>query len=251
MSFRALIVDDEPPAREKLAYFLKSESDFDVVGEAGNGVEALEQIELLKPDVVFLDIQMPELDGISVAANLEDCDDLKIVFVTGFNEFAIQAFELNAVDYLLKPYDRERLQKSLQRLRRRQSQNRPTLDKLISDYRSGEVYAEQLMFKTEADIRVINSADIQWAEASGNYVKICTRQTAFIARQTLVNFQSQLDPKSFVRIHRSHLVNVASVVQLSSLSKGDFELLLTDGTRLRLSRSYKDDFFALFDAPAP
>jgi two-component system, LytTR family, response regulator len=245
--WRVLIVDDEQPAREKLALFLSMTPDFEVVAQAKNGVEALECAELYRPDIIFLDIQMPKLDGLSVATNLQDQAAIKIVFVTGFNQHAIKAFELNALDYLLKPFDKGRLQKTLERLRLQSTNTHQySMAKLVKDYRNEQEYAEQLMFKTDNAIEIVQVDNIEWVESSGNYVKVCLINNAFIARQTLNSVQSQLDPKKYLRIHRSYLVNLAMVEQAVAISKGDFELVLGSGTHLKLSRNYQKQFFENF-----
>ncbi len=244
---RVLIVDDEEPARKKLKIFLATESDFEIVAEAKNGLEALQLVDENHPDVIFLDIQMPKLDGLAVASNLEHKPNTRIVFVTGYNEYAIKAFELNAVDYLLKPYDRGRLCKTLERIRDRTHTDTPySISKLVRDYRSEQIYPQQLLVKTENSIEVVKTAKIEWVESCANYVKICLPDNVFIARQTLTMLQSQLDPKSFVRIHRSHIINLAAVKKVIPLSKGDYHLHLKDGTKLRLSRNYRERFFQQF-----
>jgi len=245
---KVLVVDDEPAARQKLIHFLKEHVDFEVVAEAKNGIEALECIEEFNPSLVFLDIQMPKLDGISVASNLEFNKDIAIVFVTGFNEYAIKAFELNAVDYLLKPYDKARLAKTINRFREFSGKIQDfDIPKLVQDYRAEQHYPKTLLFKAEGSIEVAQADEIQWIESSGNYIKVCLERTAFIARQTLTGAQSQLDPNIFVRIHRSHVININEVVQVVPISKGDHTLILKSGTELRLSRAYGDNFFRLFE----
>jgi len=242
-----LVVDDEPAARQKLIFFLQEHKDFRVVAQAKNGIEALECIEQYSPALVFLDIQMPLLDGMSVASNLEYSKDIAIVFVTGFNEYAIKAFELNAVDYLLKPYDKGRLAKTLTRFREYTGTiSEYNIPKIIQDYRAEQHFPEKLLFKSEGTIEVVSAEEIQWIESSGNYVKVCLERTAFIARQTITTVQSQLDPEQFVRVHRTHIVNKNEVATVEHISKGDYELTLKCGTKLRLSRGYKKRFFEVF-----
>lgn len=244
---KVLVVDDEPAARQKLIFFLKEHKDFEVIAQACNGVEALKSIEEYSPDLVFLDIQMPLLDGMSVASNLEYDKNTAIVFVTGFNEYAIKAFELNAVDYLLKPYDKGRLAKTLTRFREYTGTiSEYNIPKIIQDYRAEQHFPEKLLFKAEGTIEVVGANEIQWVESSGNYVKVCLERTAFIARQTLTTVQSQLNPEKFVRIHRTHIINIDQVTCAEHISKGDYELTLKCGTQLRLSRGYKKHFFELF-----
>ncbi|MBT6034867.1 MAG: response regulator transcription factor [Kordiimonadaceae bacterium] len=246
--FKVILIDDEPPARDKLRRLLAPHDDFEIIGEADNGVDGLQAIEDLSPDVIFLDIQMPRLDGLSVASNMQDNLNTRIVFTTGYNEHALRAFKLSAIDYLLKPFDKQRFGNTLNRIRNhkgaRAADNIPAL---IQDYRAQQSYPERMMLKTDDGIRVIGCNDIQWAEASGNYVKICLKDNVFIARQTLNGLQSQLDERKFVKIHRSHVVNVDAVSKVEPIGKGDYHIQLVDGETLRLSRGYNPDFFALFD----
>jgi two-component system LytT family response regulator len=242
-----LVVDDEPAARQKLVFFLQEHKDFRVVAQAKNGIEALECIDKYSPALVFLDIQMPLLDGMTVASNLEHNKDIAIVFVTGFNEYAIKAFELNAVDYLLKPYDKGRLAKTLTRFREYTGTiSEYNIPKIIQDYRAEQHFPEKLLFKSEGAIEVVSAEEIQWIESSGNYVKVCLERTAFIARQTITTVQSQLNPEQFVRVRRTHIVNKDEVATVDHISKGDYELTLKCGTKLRLSRGYKKRFFEVF-----
>lgn len=243
---KVLIVDDEPAARRKLRLFLSLVSGFIVVGEAQNGLEALEFIEKNEPDIVFLDIQMPQMGGIAVASNLEDNPDIRIVFVTAYNEFAVKAFELNAVDYLLKPFDKARFKKSIDRIKDRQKPDFPSMSSVLNDIESQSEYPKQLLFKTNSGLIVTRTDDVEWVESSGNYVKVCLKDDAFIARQTLLALQSQLDPKQFIRIHRSHLVNLLSVAKATALGKGDYTITLHSGVELKLSRSFEEEFFKVF-----
>lgn len=247
-SYRVIVVDDEAAARQKLIHFLKEHSDFEVVAEAKNGIEALECIDKFNPSLIFLDIQMPKLDGISVASNLELNKEIAIVFVTGFNDYAVTAFELNAVDYLLKPYDKARLAKTLNRFRKFSGKTQKfDIPKLVQDYRTDQHYPKTLLFKAEGSIEVVQADEVQWIESSGNYIKVCLERTAFIARQTLTGAQSQLNPTIFVRIHRSHVININEVIQITPISKGDHTLQLKSGTELKLSRAYQENFFKVFN----
>lgn len=248
-TYKVLIVDDEPAARQKLIHFLKSYDAFEIVAEAKNGIEALEYIETMQPDLVFLDIQMPKLDGLSVASNLEFNSNIAVVFVTGFNEYAIKAFELNAVDYLLKPYDKQRLAKTIHKyLNFSEKKVLVDIPKLVQDYRATQHFPKTLLFKAERSIEVVKADEIQWIESSGNYIKVCLERTAFIARQTLTGALSQLDPTIFVRIHRSHVINIYEIIKVDSLSKGDHLITLKSGTELKLSRAFTKVFFTIFTA---
>jgi two-component system LytT family response regulator len=238
---RALIVDDEPPARDKLRRWLGEEPDFTVIGEAAEGLAASAAIATLAPDVVFLDIQMPGMSGLEVAAQLEPDTAPLVVFVTAYDEHAIKAFELNAADYLLKPFDRDRLNKTLDRLRARGTEA-PNPAVRVARAQTGS--SERLLVPQGEGLQLIDAASIHWLEADDNYVRVHTAKTAFMLRRTLADLLVQLGEHRFVRIHKSAAVNVAEIRSLSPLFKGDHEVTLRSGAVLRLSRRYKD---ALFD----
>ena len=237
---RVLIVDDEAPARDKLRRWLSEPPDVEIVGECGDGLAAAEAIERLAPDVVFLDIQMPGLSGLEVAAQLEPATAPLIVFVTAFDEHAVKAFELDAVDYLLKPYDKDRLRKSLDRLRRRDP---AVASAAVRAARRRTGTSERLLVPQGESLELLDAAAIHWLEADDNYVHVHTAQATFMLRRTLADLLAQLGER-FARIHKSAAVNLAEVKALSPLFKGDHELELRSGATLRLSRRYKDELFA-------
>jgi two-component system, LytTR family, response regulator len=247
---RVLIVDDEEDARNKIALFLKKQAGFEVVGEAKDGEEALTLAYSLVPDLIFLDIQMPRTDGFTVAANLVDDPRIRVIFVTAYDRYAVGAFELNAVDYLLKPFDRERFESALKRFSRStcndQSERIPML---IKSYRENSHYPEKLVFRSDTGLELVSISRIEWVESSGNYVKVCLKDHAFLARQTMVSVQNQLPDTTFVRIHRSFLVNIDRVSRIRSLQKGDYEVEMESGAKLRLSRNYANDFLTRFRRP--
>src|SRR5262245_22713521 len=219
---RVLIVDDEAPARDKLRRWLGSHADIEIAGEAADGLAAAAAIENLAPDVVFLDIQMPGLSGLEVAAQLEIGSAPLLVFVTAFDEHAIRAFDLNAVDYLLKPYDRDRLEKSLHRLQdRRGAAARPAVHIARAQTRS----SERLLVPHGEQLELIDAAGILWLEADDNYVHVNTARTKYLVRRTLTDLLEQLGER-FVRIHKSTAVNLAEVASLAPLFKGDHEVRL-------------------------
>jgi len=240
---RVLIVDDEPPARDKLRRWLARHSDIALVGEADDGLATAAAIARLKPDAVFLDIQMPGLSGLEVAAQLEPADAPLLVFVTAFDEHAIKAFDLNAIDYLLKPYDEDRLQKTLARLRERQGIEPGTA--AVRSARSQTGPSDRLLVPQGEELQLIDTAAIHWLEADDNYVHVHTAQARFIVRRTLADLLAQLGAERFVRIHKSIAVNIAEIKTLSPLFKGDHEVTLRSGAVLRLSRRYKQELFAL------
>ncbi len=237
---RALVVDDEAPARDKLRRWLDAHEDIEVVAEAADGLAAAAAIADLAPDAVFLDIQMPGMSGLEVAAQLEPAAAPLIVFVTAFDEHAIKAFDLNAVDYLLKPYDRDRLDKTLQRLRGRRA---GTAGVAVATARARLGTSERLLVPQGDTLQLVDAALIHWLEADDNYVHVHTAQAKYLVRRTLTDLLAQFGDR-FIRIHKSTAVNLAEVQSLSPLFKGDHEVRLRGGPVLRLSRRYKDALFA-------
>jgi two-component system LytT family response regulator len=240
---RALIADDEWAARAKLQLWLAEQGDIEVVAQCVDGFDAAEQIGRAKLDVVFLDIQMPGLTGLEVAGQLEQSTAPLLVFVTAFNEHAIRAFELNAIDYLLKPYDKDRLLKTLARVRTR-TQDRAARSNAVATARAHTNSSERLLVPENGQLLLIDSASIEWIEADDNYVHVHTALRSHLLRRTLHDLLSQLGERQFVRIHKSTAVNVAAIASLVPLFKGDHEVQLRGGKTLRMSRRYKD---ALFD----
>jgi two-component system, LytTR family, response regulator len=239
---RALIVDDEAPARDKLGRWLAEHADITVAGESADGLAAAAALAALKPDVVFLDIQMPGMSGLELAAQLEPADAPLIVFVTAFDEHAIKAFDLNAVDYLLKPYDKDRLRKTLERLRRRRGGQGAGPAVQIARTQLGS--SERLLVPERDVLKLIDASSIHWLEADDNYVHVHTAGATYLLRRTLTDLLAQLGEQRFARIHKSAAVNLAEVASLSPLFKGDHEVQLRSGATLRLSRRFKDALFA-------
>ncbi len=240
---RTLIVDDEAPARDKLRRWLAEQSDIELIGEAADGIGAAQAIATLQPAVVYLDIQMPGLSGLEVAAQLEGTHAPLIVFVTAFDDHAIRAFDLDAVDYLLKPYDRERLQRTLVRVRERLSGAKRG-GSAITSARAQTGSSERLLVPRGEHLQLIDCSDIHWLEADDNYVHVHTGSQRYLLRRTLQDLLIQLGEQRFVRIHKSAAVNVAEIQSITPLFKGDHEIHLRSGATLRLSRRFKA---ALFD----
>ncbi len=245
LPLRTLVAEDEPLARKRLASLVMEFDQLQLVAEATSGLEALESIKKNRPDVVLLDIHMPYMLGTEVAAKIPSDMAIHIIFVTAYDDYAIKAFELNAIDYLLKPFDRSRFETTVERILKKEKTELAKVQRFIESADKKQPDAK-LLFKTSDGIKAIWPLDILWAESAGNYVKICTESDAFIARQTMSDFQSRLDENIFVRIHRSHVINLSAVKSLSALKKGDYEVSLIDGVTLRLSRHYKQRFFELF-----
>jgi two-component system, LytTR family, response regulator len=234
---RLLIVDDERPARAKLRHLLAQQDGITAVEEAADGIEALERIGSFRPDALLLDIEMPELSGIELAASLPDPAPL-VVFVTAYERYACQAFDADAIDYLLKPYDGERLARALTRLRKK-------LDTRPDGHQPALPPAplEQLLVSERGVTRVVRVADIQWIETADNYVVLHTAESAPLLRQTLAGLVERLGA-GFVRCHRRAAVAVGWIEKIVALDKGDGELLLRGGARVPCSRQYRADVMA-------
>ncbi len=232
---RVLIVDDEALARERLRGMLESEAGVEVVGECANGTDALTAIRFAQPDAVFLDIQMPGPDGLQVAALLPATGRPAIVFTTAHAQFALGAFDAAAVDYLLKPFDRDRLGQALARLR--------TLRRGRSPEAGGAteipVRSARLAFRTDGRIVFLRAEEIRWAEADDNYVTLHLASGRLLLRETLSMIEARLGVDAFIRINRSAVVNVDQIKELQPALHGDYTVLLRDGTRLPLSRSLR------------
>lgn len=250
---RVLIADDEAPARDKLRRWLTEQPDIELVAEAADGLTAARQIAELTPDVVFLDIRMPGLSGLEVAAQLEPASAPLVVFVTAYDEHAIKAFDLDAADYLLKPYDRDRLAKTLDRLRSRRAHPPAGAGTPSDDVRTAAAVrtaraqlgpCDRLLVPQGENLQLIDVAAIHWLEADDNYVHVHTADRKYLLRRTLTDLIDQLGDTRFARIHKSAAVHLAQIDTLSPLFKGDHEIRLRNGAVLRLSRRFKDEFFA-------
>ena len=242
---RTCIVDDEPLARKRLKNLLQDDREVDVVSICTNGKEAIKSIENVQPDLVFLDIQMPEIDGFDVLNNL-DMEELPfIIFVTAYDEFAVKAFEVHAVDYLLKPFDKGRFRIALERGKKsirssKSDEIRENLAGLIESIDKPASYVSRLMIKQSGRVFFINVDEIVWIEAAGNYVEIHTGEKKHLIRETMTNMVKKLDPELFSRIHRSTIVNIDKVEELQSWFHGDYQVLLETGKKLTMSRNYRD-----------
>ena len=248
---RALIIDDEPVAREYLQDLLHEREDVSVVGEAANGSEAVEAIQRERPDLIFLDIQMPELDGFDVLTRLSPDQLPVIIFVTAHDRYALQAFEANALDYLLKPFDRPRFQKALDRaVAQVQSRDLTAFEKrlrsLVNHLHTDRPPTQRLMIRSRGRAHFVKTADILFIEAAGNYAALHVGGEEHLIRETLSSLERRLDPESFVRIHRSFIVNLDHVREVLTQEKGDYRIVVTDGRHLRLGRSYRDNLLARF-----
>jgi len=248
---RTVIVDDEPIARRGIRAQLKEEADIEIVAECGNGRDAIKVIEEQKPDLVFLDIQMPELDGFSVieAINAERLP--AVIFVTAYDKYALRAFEVHALDYLLKPFDNERFTKALERARkqierRSLSDLNRRLQSLIDDLKSNRKYAERLVIKSAGRIFFLSVEEIDWIEAADNYVRLHAGRDSHLLRETMSSLEGRLDPTQFLRIHRSIIINTRRIKELHPLFHGEYEIVLSNGKRLTSGRNYRNRLQELF-----
>lgn len=250
---RALIVDDEPLARARIRRFLASEKDLEIVGESGDGRAAVADVKRLKPDLMFLDIQMPEAAGLQVVEELAKDHMPVVIFVTAYDRYAIQAFDVHAIDYLLKPYTRDRFSRAVDRARKQLlNASRSDFDqRLISllEHAAGGAehrHLQRLMIKSSGRIYFIKADEVDWIGAEGNYVNLHVGREAHLLRETMSHLATKLDPEKFVRIHRSTIVNVDRVKELQPLFSGDYVAILDNGTKLNLSRAYREKSLKLF-----
>ncbi|WP_265530706.1 LytR/AlgR family response regulator transcription factor [Sphingomicrobium marinum] len=258
MTLRTILVDDEKLAIQGLQLRLEAHDDIEVIATAANGREAIRQIKTHKPDLVFLDIQMPGFDGFSVISGLMDVEPPLIVFVTAYSEHAVKAFEAKAVDYLVKPVDENRLAETLERVRERLAEKRSaeTAEKYKEalsevapeqaqqiegdDSMSSERYESVINIRDQGQIFRVDVADIERIEAAGDYMVIQTGDNTLILRETMKDLEKRLDPRNFQRVHRSTIVNLEQVKQVKPHTNGECFLILGSGAEVKVSRSYRD-----------
>lgn len=249
-ALRVIIIDDEPIAREGIRTQLLDQTEVEIVSECANGLEAVDAIRELKPDLVFLDVQMPGMDGFEVMKAVSVEASPAIVFVTAYDKYALRAFEVNAVDYLLKPFDKERFQKAFQRAKADiQSHNAETLNRrlqsLLDSIRPRQKYLERLVVKSSGRIFFLQVSEIDWIEAADNYVSLHIGRESHLIRETLTALEAKIDPEEFVRIRHSAIVNIKKIKELHPLFKGDYEIELRNGTKLTSSRRYRSNLAGL------
>ena len=245
MSLRALIVDDEALARKALLRLLRSESGVSVIGQCGDGESAIDAIRRTQPDLVFLDVQMPEMDGFRVVETIGVEQMPMTIFVTAFDRYALHAFDANAVDYLLKPFAADRLSRALARARDRSlgrldKEAAQRLFSLLDRTRSQSDYAQRLTVSTRGRILFVPVADIDWIEAEDNYARLHVSRRVYDVRETLQALMEKLDPRDFVRIHRSTIVNLHRIREVQPWFQGSHIVLLHSGEELRMSRYQRD-----------
>ncbi|MBD3297535.1 MAG: response regulator [candidate division Zixibacteria bacterium] len=249
-TIRTVIVDDEPLAREGIRQLLEPETQFTVIAECVDGDDAIDTIVREHPDVVFLDVQMPQRDGFDVLAALSEQPLPLVVFVTAYDEYAVKAFETHALDYLVKPVNRDRFRHTIERVRQRLTEQdlgaaTSRLLRLLEEHpsrlegRTGAAPLRRLPIKTGDRIYFVNVDDIDWIEAADYYASLHTKKQTHLIRMSLNALEEQLDPDEFLRIHRSTIIRISRIAELRRHFRGDYTVILDDGTRLKLSRSYR------------
>jgi two-component system LytT family response regulator len=244
---RALIVDDEPPARELIATLLQREPDVELAGQCANGKEAIAAIENLSPHVVFLDVQMPGLNGLDVIAQARPKLWPQVIFVTAFDKYAVAAFQARAIDYVLKPFEYDRIRESMERARQRLRDGEAAacqarLLELLEDLQKPSQNWDRIAVKEIGRMIFIRPEEIDWIEAEGNYLRLRVGKKSHLLRETMASAEARLASKKFLRVSRSTLVNLERVKEWQPLFHGDSALILENGARLTISRLYRENF---------
>jgi two-component system LytT family response regulator len=238
---RTLIVDDEPLARRRVRRLLSRDAEVEIVGDCANGYEAIAAINEYSPDLIFLDVQMPEIDGFKVLERRGSGRTPLVVFVTAYDSYALRAFEVSAVDYLLKPFDRRRFEKAMQRVKTRLSAEREDgvsqrALALLEELKAHSNHLDRLVVKSGGRAFFLKTSEIDWVEAEGKYVRLHVGRDSHLLREAIGTLEAQLDPKLFARIHRSAIVNIDRIKELQPWFHNEYRVVLHDGTTLMLSR---------------
>lgn len=243
--FKVLIVDDESLSRRRIRRLMAFEPDCEVAGESANGVEAVEALERERPDIVFLDVQMPDMNGFEVVQALEKWRPL-IIFTSAYDEYALRAFDVHAFDYLMKPFDRKRFRDSVQRAREHLTQQRSggiadeRLVAMFENIAAGKKAPDRVAVRNNGRVVFLKLSEIDWIEASDNYVCLhCGRET-HVLRETMSELETRLDSARFIRVHRSAIVNIDRIRELQPWFRGDYRVILNDGTELTLTKSHRE-----------
>jgi two-component system LytT family response regulator len=242
---RTMVIDDEQMARQRIVGLLQQEKDIELVGECADGQQAVTAIQQQHPDLVFLDVQMPAPDGFGVIQQVGPDHMPAVVFVTAYDEYALRAFEVHAIDYLLKPFGRDRFQQTLQHARQHLERRRAgdlgkRLLALVQDLKPEPQKIDRLVVKSGGRVFFLRTDDIDWIEAAGNYVRLHLTEESHLFRETMNNMEARLDGKRFVRIHRSRIVNTDRIKELQPWFNGEYVVVLNNGSRLTLSRGYRE-----------
>jgi len=238
----AVIADDEVLARHKLRQLLREETEFEIVGESATAAETIDLVRLTKPDLLFLDIRMPGMDGFDIIGALSSEPDFvlpRIIFTTAYDRYAIRAFEIHAVDYLLKPFTAERLHSAVERAREQIQTSAQTPSPNGAADAADSPYTKRIVFKSRGRILFLHVSDIRWIGAEENYVRISTESESHLLRETMTRLEEKLDPQMFLRVHRSSIVNLQYVKEVRTEKDGEFAVLLANGQKIAMSRSYR------------
>ena len=251
--YKVLVVDDEPLAREGTCLLLQAESDMQVIGQCGNGSEAIRSILEKKPDLVFLDIKMPRVGGFDVIEAIGPENMPPVVFLTAYDEHAVAAFEVRALDYLLKPIETKRFKRCLERVRESLRKDEvemraKQLKQLLVDGSPEPAREDRLVVRTAGHVHFLKPAEIAWVEAGGDYVTLHVGERQHLLRDTMLNMEKRLKEHGFRRIHRSLIVNLQFIAELIANESGDYDVILTTDVKLKLSRSYRDELYAALQA---
>jgi len=242
---KTLIVDDEPPARSVLRKMLAEDSEIEIIGECSNGLEAINAIEKDSPDLLFLDIQMPEMNGFELIESFTKNDFPTVIFVTAYDQYAVRAFEVSAVDYLLKPFDHERLEKAVEKAKtslteKSNDERNEQVLKLLKQLNNESEAFERFIIKNNGRVVFVPVEEVNWIQADGNYLLLHTKNRKHLIRDTMKKVEAKLDSNKFFRIHRSTIVNIDSIKELQVHFNEKLLVVLKDGTELILSRRYRD-----------
>lgn len=241
---RAVIVDDEPLARRRVRKLLSADSEIDIICECSNGNDAITTLQTQNPHLVFLDVQMPQINGFDVLEAIDKEKMPLVIFVTAYDKYAVRAFEVHAIDYLLKPYSVSRFQEAVQQAKHRlQTECNEEITArtfaLLEELKNNIGYLERLTVKTNDCVLFIKVADIDWIEAHDKYVRLHVGKESHLLREAIGNLEARLDPKKFLRIHRSHIVNIDRIQKLEAWFHNEYQVVLRDGTKLIMSRSQR------------
>jgi two-component system LytT family response regulator len=242
---RILIVDDEPLARERIRDMLKNDPEVELLDECANARDAIAAVLKHTPDLLILDVQMPGKNGFAMLEELGPERTPPVIFLTAYDQYAVRAFEVYALDYLLKPFDQERFDKAMRRAKAhiRSSESEDLSQRLLAaleQIKSRPTYLERLVIKNNGHLFFLKTEEVNWFEAEGNYVRLHAGKESCLLRDTISSLETQLDPKKFVRVHRSAIVNIDRIQELQPWFHGEYRILMQDGAQLTLSRSYRD-----------
>ncbi|HEY1803798.1 MAG TPA: LytTR family DNA-binding domain-containing protein [Terracidiphilus sp.] len=238
----AVVADDEVLARQKLRQLLRDDADIEIVGESATALETIELVRAASPELLFLDIHMPGMDGFDVLGALSERAETpppRVIFTTAYDQYAVRAFEVNAVDYLLKPFTPERLRAAIQRVREQSVARHPGVSSGDKSGPSVGLYTNRIVFKSRGRILFLPVSDIRWICAEGNYVRLCTATETHLLRETMARLEERLDPRGFLRVHRSSIVNLKYVKEVRRETNGDSVVIMDTGQKVALGRSYR------------